>query len=152
MINVSSEISKLQQLTTISVNESHRWCIHWLIVYKHLSEKVRYTLLGIGMSEEDIIAVSEDDKQTLEFIKSTLGYVILPEHFYDSWVDKCSDFSYGDITTALRNFERLNVDADSTILQSIAIFKSKIQHISKHNSEITGFIRTAMSRIYDQEA
>jgi hypothetical protein len=154
MINSSviSKIHKISQLNRIDINHNYRWCTHWLRSYKHLCEEVSLFLTHLGMTDQAIFDLREENNEIMSLIQSNLGYTIMPEHFYNNWITKGSDFSYGDITTALRNFERLNNDYESVILKSITLFESNITKISKHNNERTAFVRSAMSNIYKKEA
>jgi len=147
-----SKIDRLSQLNNIDLKHNENWCTNFLVTYKHLCEELSSFFTEIGVTEQQIIELKEDDNEVISLIKSHLGYMIMPEHFYVDWTNKGSDFSYGDITTALRNFERINDDDQCVIKKSIATFESNMTKISKHNNERTAFVRRAMHYIYQKEA
>lgn len=78
------------------------------------------------------------DDEALQFVASNLGFAIGQEHTYAALLEKGTDFSVGDLTTAFRNIERLS-DAERCKAM-FAVFshaESAWKHLGDHNGEIT---------------
>jgi type I restriction enzyme M protein len=58
-------------------------------------------------SAEDIRALSEDDTETVDFIKRNLGYFIAHEHLFSTWIKQGGDFEVSNVRDALSAFSRL---------------------------------------------
>ena len=58
-------------------------------------------------SDEDIRALSEEDTETVEHIKSNIGYFMAYEHLFSTWIAQGKDFDVSDVRDALSAFSRL---------------------------------------------
>lgn len=77
------------------------------IFYKFLSDKeVRY-LKEQGFEQEDIEALSEDDPETMEYVRNNVGYFIAYKDLFSTWLSMGRDFDVSNVTDALSSFSRL---------------------------------------------
>lgn len=78
-----------------------------LLFYKFLSDK-EYGLLSkdLGLSDEEIYAITENNKDLAGYAKDKIGYFIEPKNFYRNWLDNIDKFTEDDLITSLSAFER----------------------------------------------
>lgn len=76
------------------------------IFYKFLSEMEVRRLRAADMTDEDLEALTEDDPETVDFVKDTCGYFIAYKDLFSTWIAKGGDFSIADVHDALSAFER----------------------------------------------
>ncbi|GGB03647.1 type I restriction-modification system subunit M [Macrococcus hajekii] len=86
-----------------------------LMFYKFLSDKTLETFRKVaGISDkEDLInqfkqSYEEYGEELLKMIQDVLGYYVLPEHLYQTWLDdiRSGDFELQKVIDSLNNFER----------------------------------------------
>ena len=77
------------------------------IFYKFLSDKEAKYLRENGWTEEDLPAVTEDDSETVDYIRQNIGYFISYENLFSTWISKGNDFNASNVTDALSAFSRL---------------------------------------------
>ena len=77
------------------------------IFYKFLSDKETKYLKENGWAEEDLLAVNEDDSETVDYIRRNIGYFISYENLFSTWIAKGNDFNASNVTDALYAFSRL---------------------------------------------
>ena len=80
------------------------------IFYKFLSETEVARLRAKDFTEADLPSLSEDDLETVEFVKGECGYFIAHKDLFQTWVKKGKDFEIADVRDALSAFDR-NVSA-----------------------------------------
>ena len=95
-----------QMRSKIEANEYKDYILGF-IFYKYISDKQVSYLIEQGMTTEDIQALSEDDPETMEYVKSNLGYFIAYDNLFSTWVDPNSEFEEGNVRDALSAFSRL---------------------------------------------
>ena len=95
-----------QMRSKIEANEYKDYILGF-IFYKYLSDQQVQYAKAQGMSDSDIAALSEDDPDTVEYIKKALGYFIAYDNLFSTWVDNGSDFDVSDVRDALSAFDRL---------------------------------------------
>ena len=77
------------------------------IFYKFLSDKeVRY-LKEQGFEQADIESLSEDDQETMEYVRNNVGYFIAYKDLFSTWLVMGKDFDVSNVTDALSAFSRL---------------------------------------------
>ena len=76
------------------------------IFYKYLSEKEETFLRDNDFDDEDIKEVTEEDEETVEFIRNNLGYFISYSDLFSTWLSLGSDFDVSDVRDALSAFSR----------------------------------------------
>ena len=77
------------------------------IFYKYLSDKLEGFAISQDFSKDDIRALSEDDEETVNFIKRNLGYFIAHKHLFSTWIEQGGDFEVSCVRDALSAFSRL---------------------------------------------
>lgn len=95
-----------QMRSKIEANEYKDYILGF-IFYKYLSDKLESFAKSQDFSEEDISALSEDDAETVNFIKRDLGYFIAHEHLFSTWIEQGGDFDVSNVRDALSAFSRL---------------------------------------------
>lgn len=95
-----------QMRSKIEANEYKDYILGF-IFYKYLSDKLVRFAKSEGFSDEEIRALSESDTETVDHIKSNIGYFIAYEHLFSTWVEKKTDFDVSHVRDALSAFGRL---------------------------------------------
>ena len=95
-----------QMRSKIEANEYKDYILGF-IFYKYLSDKLVGFAADEEFTDEDFRALSEDDTETVEHFKSSLGYFIAHQHLFSTWIDDDSDFDVSDVRDALSAFSRL---------------------------------------------
>ena len=80
------------------------------IFYKFLSETEVARLKAKDFTEADLPSLTEDDPETVEFVKGECGYFIAHKDLFQTWIKKGKDFEIADVRDALSAFDR-NVSA-----------------------------------------
>ncbi len=95
-----------QMRSKIEANEYKDYILGF-IFYKYLSDQLVSYVTKEGMTAEGIKALSEDDQETLEYVKSNLGYFISYDNLFSTWVDSSTEFDESNVRDALSAFNRL---------------------------------------------
>lgn len=95
-----------QMRSKIEANEYKDYILGF-IFYKYLSDKQVAFAGKEGFSDEDLRALSESDLETVEHIKSNIGYFIAHRHLFSTWIKHKGDFDVSDVRDALSAFGRL---------------------------------------------
>lgn len=95
-----------QMRSKIEANEYKDYILGF-IFYKYISDKLEQFAKQQDFSAQDIRALSEDDAETVDFIRGSLGYFIAHEHLFSTWIDQGSDFDVSHVRDALSAFSRL---------------------------------------------
>ncbi|WP_457857724.1 type I restriction-modification system subunit M [Psychrobacter pulmonis] len=89
----------------IEANEYKDYIIGF-VFYKFLSDKEEQFLRANDFSDQDIASLSEEDTETVDFIKNGIGYFIAYPHLFSTWINRGSDFDISDVRDALSAFSR----------------------------------------------
>lgn len=95
-----------QMRSKIEANEYKDYILGF-IFYKYLSDKLVRFAKSEDFSDEDLRSLSEDDPETVEHIKSNIGYFISYRHLFSTWIEEKSDFDVSHVRDALSAFSRL---------------------------------------------
>lgn len=95
-----------QMRSKIEANEYKDYILGF-IFYKYLSDKETQFAKREGFTDADIKALDEEDTETVEFIKTNIGYFIAYENLFSTWIEKGKDFGVDDVRVALSAFSRL---------------------------------------------
>ncbi|UDI93682.1 type I restriction-modification system subunit M [Pseudomonas sp. IAC-BECa141] len=95
-----------QMRSKIEANEYKDYILGF-IFYKYLSDKLLAFASAEGFTDEDFSAVTEEDTETVDHFKSSLGYFIAHQHLFSTWLEQASDFDVADVREALSAFGRL---------------------------------------------
>ncbi len=77
------------------------------IFYKYLSDKELKFLRENSFTQEDIEALVEDDAETVQYIRESIGYFIAYKDLFSTWLRMGMDFDVSNVTDALSAFNRL---------------------------------------------
>lgn len=95
-----------QMRSKIEANEYKDYILGF-IFYKYLSDKLVRFAKSQDFSDEDLRALSEEDPETVDYIKSNIGYFISYEHLFSTWIEHKGDFDVSHVRDALSAFSRL---------------------------------------------
>lgn len=95
-----------QMRSKIEANEYKDYILGF-IFYKYLSDKLVAFATAEGLTDEDFSAVTEEDTETVDHFKSSLGYFIAHKHLFSTWLEQANDFDVSDVREALSAFGRL---------------------------------------------
>ncbi|WP_119690908.1 type I restriction-modification system subunit M [Acinetobacter soli] len=115
----------------IEANEYKDYILGFMF-YKFLSDKELAFLKANDFSQADIEALTEQDVDTVEFIKKRLGYFIAYDNLFSTWLKKGNDFNVADVRVALSAFARLIDNAHKKVFDGI--FKTLETGLSKLGS------------------
>ncbi|MCK5159848.1 MAG: type I restriction-modification system subunit M, partial [Candidatus Heimdallarchaeota archaeon] len=94
-----------QMRSKIEANEYKDYILGF-IFYKYLSDKELQFAKKEDFSDEDIKALSEEDTETMEHIKSNVGYFIAHKDLFSTWIEMGRDFDVSNVRDALSAFSR----------------------------------------------
>lgn len=77
------------------------------IFYKYLSDKELKFLKESSFTQEDIEALTEDDAETVKYIRENIGYFIAYNDLFSTWIKMGKDFDVSNVMDALSAFSRL---------------------------------------------
>ena len=89
------------------------------IFYKFVSDKEVKFLKENDFTEEDIQLIQEDDKETVDFLQSRIGYFISYDNLFSTWLKMGSDFDVSDVRDALSAFSRLVSPSHKKVFEGI---------------------------------
>lgn len=95
-----------QMRSKIEANEYKDYILGF-IFYKYLSDKLVRFAKDEAFTDEELKALSEEDAETVEHIKGSIGYFIAYQHLFSTWIDAKSDFDVSHVRDALSAFSRL---------------------------------------------
>lgn len=76
------------------------------IFYKFLSDKEVGYLKNIGISDEELKTITEDNTEAVDFIQQEVGYFISYENLFSTWLEMKKEFSVANVRDALSAFNR----------------------------------------------
>lgn len=89
------------------------------IFYKYLSDQEEKYLREKDFTEEDIRSLTEEDSDTMEYVRSNMGYFISYQDLFSTWIHMGSDFSVDNVRTALSAFSRNIYPAHKKVFEGI---------------------------------
>ena len=107
-----------QMRSKIEANEYKDYILGF-IFYKYLSEKELQFAKKEDFTEEDIKALSEEDTETVEHIKSNIGYFIAYDNLFSTWISMGKDFDVANVRDALSAFNRSISSAHKKLFDKI---------------------------------
>jgi type I restriction enzyme M protein len=132
-----------QMRSKIEANEYKDYILGF-IFYKYLSDKELIFAKKEDFTSEDIKALSEEDAETVEHIKSNIGYFIAHKDLFSTWIEMGKDFDVSNVRDALSAFSRLISPAHKKLFDGI--FKTLETGLSKLG-ESTGAQTKAISEL-----
>ncbi|MEP0176919.1 MAG: type I restriction-modification system subunit M [Paraglaciecola sp.] len=95
-----------QMRSKIEANEYKDYILGF-IFYKYLSDTQVSFLIEQEMTQDDIEALTEDDTETVDYIRREKGYFIAYDNLFSTWVDSSTEFDESNVRDALSAFNRL---------------------------------------------
>ena len=95
-----------QMRSKIEANEYKDYILGF-IFYKYLSDKLVRFAKSEDFSDAEILALSEEDAETVEHIKGNIGYFIAYQHLFSTWIEHKGDFDVSHVRDGLSAFSRL---------------------------------------------
>lgn len=97
-----------QMRSKIEANEYKDYILGF-IFYKYLSDKEIEFLREEGWSEDDFKYLSEENPDSVQFLKENKGYFIAYKDLFSTWIQMGRNFDVSNVTDALSAFSR-NID------------------------------------------
>ena len=116
------------------------------IFYKFLSETEVARLKAKDFTEADLPSLSEDDPETVEFVRGECGYFIAHKDLFQTWVKKGKDFEIADVRDALSAFDRNVAPAHRKVFDNI--FDTLQTGLSKLGTSAADQSKAARDLIY----
>jgi len=116
------------------------------IFYKYLSEQELKFAKSQDFSDKDIKSLSEEDMETMEHIKSNIGYFITYDNLFSTWITKGKDFDVSNVRDALSAFSRTISPKHKKLFQGI--FRTLETGLSKLGDS-SGAQTKAISQLLD---
>ncbi|WP_277070839.1 type I restriction-modification system subunit M [Slackia exigua] len=116
------------------------------IFYKFLSETEVARLKAKDFTESDLPSLTEDDSETVEFVKGECGYFIAYKDLFQTWVRKGKDFEVADVRDALSAFDRNVSPAHRKVFDNI--FETLQTGLSKLGTSAADQSKAARDLIY----
>ncbi len=95
-----------QMRSKIEANEYKDYILGF-IFYKYLSDTEEKFLREHDFTEDDIPDVTEEDEETLEYVRTNIGYFIGYENLFSTWIKMGKDFDVSNVRDGLSAFSRL---------------------------------------------
>ncbi|MGQ4006539.1 type I restriction-modification system subunit M [Francisellaceae bacterium CB300] len=95
-----------QMRSKIEANEYKDYILGF-IFYKYLCDKEVQFALKEGYEQDDLLDLSEEDAEAVDYFKRNLGYFISYENLFSTWIHKGKDFDVANVRDALSAFSRL---------------------------------------------
>ncbi len=95
-----------QMRSKIEANEYKDYILGF-IFYKYLSDKEIQFAKGKGLTDNDLINLTEQDQETVKYVQDNIGYFIAHENLFSTWIAKGKDFDVANVRDALSAFSRL---------------------------------------------
>ena len=89
------------------------------IFYKYLSDQEVKFLKENDFTEEDIKALTEDDIETVDYIKKNVGYFIAYNDLFSTWLEMGRDFDVSNVRDALSAFSRMIYSSHKKVFEGV---------------------------------
>ena len=120
------------------------------IFYKFLSDKQVKFLKEHDWTDEYLPDVTEDDAETMEFVRSNIGYFISYENLFSTWIAQGNDFTAANVTDALSAFSRLINTSHKKVFDKIfATLETGLSKLGESSGARTKAIRDLLYLIKD---
>lgn len=120
------------------------------IFYKFLSDKEAKYLKENGWAEEDLPSVTEDDSETVDYVRQNIGYFISYENLFSTWIAKGNDFNASNVTDALSAFSRLINPTHKKVFDKVfATLETGLSKLGESSGARTKAIRDLLYLIKD---
>jgi len=107
-----------QMRSKIEANEYKDYILGF-IFYKYLCDKEEQFALKEGYTREDLVNLSEEDSESVEYFKENLGFFISYDNLFSTWITLGRDFDVSNVRDSLSAFERLISPAHKKLFDGI---------------------------------
>ena len=107
-----------QMRSKIEANEYKDYILGF-IFYKYLCDKEEQFALKEGYTKEDLVNLSEEDSESVEYFKENLGFFISYDNLFSTWITLGRDFDVSNVRDSLSAFERLISTAHKKLFDGI---------------------------------
>lgn len=107
-----------QMRSKIEANEYKDYILGF-IFYKYLSDKLEQFAKANDFTDGDIQALTEEDSETVGFIRTNIGYFIAYENLFSTWLKQGGDFDVANVRDALSAFSRLINEEHKALFEGI---------------------------------
>jgi len=120
------------------------------IFYKFLSDKELRFLRENDWTDDDLPSVTEDDSDTVEYVRRNIGYFIAYEHLFSTWIAQGNDFNASNVTDALSAFSRLINPSHKKVFDKVfATLETGLSKLGETSGARTKAIRDLLYLIKD---
>ncbi|HJI81370.1 MAG TPA: type I restriction-modification system subunit M [Eggerthellaceae bacterium] len=116
------------------------------IFYKFLSETEIARLKAKDFTDADLPSLTEEDQDTVDFVKGECGYFIAHKDLFQTWISKGKDFEISDVRDALSAFDRNINPAHKKVFDGI--FETLQTGLSKLGTDARSQSKAARDLIY----
>lgn len=107
-----------QMRSKIEANEYKDYILGF-IFYKFLCDKVERFAKQEGYTAEDIVNLSEEDNESVEYFKENLGFFISYDNLFSTWIKIGKDFDVSNVRDSMSAFNRLIHDNHKKLFDGI---------------------------------
>ena len=129
----------------IEANEYKDYILGFMF-YKYLSDRELKFARDNGFSEADIQLLSEDDAETVKYIRENIGFFIAYKDLFSTWISMGRDFDVSNVRDALSAFSRLINDTHKKVFENI--FRTLETGLSKLGENSGAQTKAISSLIY----
>ncbi len=129
----------------IEANEYKDYILGFMF-YKYLSDRELKFARDNGFSEPDIQLLSEDDAETVKYIRENIGFFIAYKDLFSTWISMGRDFDVSNVRDALSAFSRLINDTHKKVFENI--FRTLETGLSKLGENSGAQTKAITSLIY----
>lgn len=107
-----------QMRSKIEANEYKDYILGF-IFYKYLCDKAEQFAKKEGYTEEDLVNLSEEDSETVDYFKENIGFFISYDNLFSTWIKLGRDFDVSNVRDSLSAFDRLISPAHKKLFDGI---------------------------------
>lgn len=121
------------------------------IFYKFLSDQIEQLMERDGAEKEELPELlTEEDPETVAYVRNNLGYFISYEGLYSTWLAKGSDFNVADVRDSLAAFERLILPERKPVFDGIFdTLQTGLSKLGSNATQQTNAIKRLLEFIHD---
>lgn len=120
------------------------------IFYKFLSDKQVKFLKEHDYTDEYLSDVTEEDSETMEWVRRNIGYFMSYENLFSTWIAKGNDFNASNVTDALSAFSRLINPTHKKVFEKVfATLETGLSKLGESSGARTKAIRDLLYLIKD---
>ncbi len=139
-----------QMRSKIEANEYKDYILGF-VFYKFLSDKEERFMRSQDVPQEDLKTyLTEEDRDTVEFIQPKIGYFISYENLFSTWLSMGQDFDISNVRDALSAFTRLIDKHHKNLFEGIFdTLETGLSKLGTTSGEQTKAVRNLIQLIKD---